>query len=185
MFCHLSHSPLCCFCWGTLHQRLPIHATVLTTLLRCAATCNLFFFTFVKLSPFFHLAAKRFWIQIAPWWTLRVPTQWMWRCKLCEWRHFWCTPLFLTRFLSLWNKGGVSKMQLLTPTTCPTQAYTHRHTQKHTHSPPSLAFIKLPKDVANFIWTLKVSRACSFLLAAVRNHTMWQYQTRGKVKTTI
>lgn len=54
MFCRLSHSALCCFCWGTLHQRLPIHATVLTTLLRCAATCNLLvFFNFCEAVSFF------------------------------------------------------------------------------------------------------------------------------------
>lgn len=106
---------MCCFCWGTLHQQLPIHPIVLTTSLRCVATSNLllpffpFFFHLCEAVSFFPLAAKRFWIQIAPWWTLWVPTQWMWGCKLCEWRHFWCTPLFLTRFLSLWNKRVYQK----------------------------------------------------------------------------
>lgn len=106
----------------------------------------------MKRFPFFPLAAKRFWIQIAPWWTHWVPTQWMWRRKLCEWRHFWCTPLFLTRFLSLGNKGVYQK--------CLSSSYPHSsslfHLQPpnlshaslctHTYTPTSLAYIKPPQQ---------------------------------------
>lgn len=66
----------------------------------------------------------------------------MLRCKLCEWRHFWCTPLFLTRFFSLWNKGVYQKCLSSSysaplPPARPTQACTHTQT----YPPPNFISI--------------------------------------------
>lgn len=98
----------------------------------------------MKLSPFFHLAATRFLnsnrslVNSPSANSVDVEVQ----------TSFLMYPLVSDKVFVTLEQGGVSKMQLLTPTTCPTQAYTHRHTCKHT---PSLAYIKLPKDVTNFI----------------------------------